>query len=144
MRSKKLRRPAQSPAATSRAHSSFPARTPRSSLAGMSSSTPYTATLPKASTPWQTSKPLTTRFRLDPPELRRTTREVNSPFTPGRRGLILRRARLPYGNMTTFIEGDFFGADGNETVTNSNGFRIRHAYGTLGNFLAGQYWTNLF
>jgi len=49
-----------------------------------------------------------------------------------------------YGNMTTFIEGDFFGADGNETVTNSNGFRIRHAYGTLGNFLAGQYWTNLF
>jgi len=46
--------------------------------------------------------------------------------------------------MTTFIEGDFFGADGNESVTNSNGFRIRHAYGTLGNFLAGQYWTNLF
>jgi outer membrane DcaP-like protein len=49
-----------------------------------------------------------------------------------------------YGSMTTFIEGDFFGADGNESVTNSNGFRIRHAYGTLGNFLAGQYWTNLF
>jgi hypothetical protein len=48
------------------------------------------------------------------------------------------------GNMTTFIEGDFFGADGNESVTNSNGFRIRHAYGTLGNFLAGQYWTNFF
>src|SRR5712671_7162075 len=36
-----------------------------------------------------------------------------------------------YGNMTTFIEGDFFGADRNETDTNSNGFRIRHAYGTL-------------
>src|SRR6266571_5041228 len=49
-----------------------------------------------------------------------------------------------YGSMTTYIEGDFFGADGNESVTNSNGFRIRHAYGTLGNFLAGQYWTNLF
>jgi len=49
-----------------------------------------------------------------------------------------------YGDLTTFIEGDFFGADGNESVTNSNGFRIRHAYGTLGNFLAGQYWTNLF
>ncbi len=49
-----------------------------------------------------------------------------------------------YGNMTTFIEGDFFGADGNESVTNSNGFRIRHAYGALENFLAGQYWTNLF
>ncbi|HET7765640.1 MAG TPA: DcaP family trimeric outer membrane transporter [Burkholderiales bacterium] len=49
-----------------------------------------------------------------------------------------------YGAMTTYIEGDFFGADGNESVSNSNGFRIRHAYGTLGNFLAGQYWTNFF
>ena len=46
------------------------------------------------------------------------------------------------GALTTFIEGDFFGADGNESVTNSNGFRIRHAYGALGGFLAGQYWTN--
>jgi len=46
--------------------------------------------------------------------------------------------------LTTFIEGDFFGADGNESVTNSNGFRIRHAYGALGGFLAGQYWTNFF
>src|SRR5439155_5500492 len=49
-----------------------------------------------------------------------------------------------HGNLTTFIEGDFFGADGNESVTNSNGLRIRHAYGALGNFLAGQYWTNFF
>ena len=49
-----------------------------------------------------------------------------------------------YGNMTTYIEGDFFGTDGNESVTNSNGFRVRHAYGTLGNFLAGQFWTNFF
>jgi hypothetical protein len=47
-----------------------------------------------------------------------------------------------YGAFTTFIEGDFFGQDGNESVTNSNNFRIRHAYGTLGNFSAGQYWTN--
>ena len=49
-----------------------------------------------------------------------------------------------YGDLTTFIEGDFFGTDGNESVTNSNGFRIRHAYGALGGFLAGQYWTNFF
>src|SRR5689334_19303444 len=49
-----------------------------------------------------------------------------------------------YGNLTTYIEGDFFGADGNESVTNSNGFRIRHAYGSLGNLSAGQYWTNVF
>src|SRR5438552_15624688 len=49
-----------------------------------------------------------------------------------------------YGDMTTYIEGDFFGADGNESVTNSNGLRIRHAYGSLGNFSAGQTWTNFF
>ena len=51
-----------------------------------------------------------------------------------------------YGEMTTYVEGDFFGdlPNGNESVTNSNGFRIRHAYGTLGNFSAGQYWTNFF
>lgn len=47
-----------------------------------------------------------------------------------------------YGDLTTFVEGDFFGTDGNESVTNSNGFRLRHAYGALGGFLAGQYWTN--
>jgi outer membrane DcaP-like protein len=49
-----------------------------------------------------------------------------------------------YGDLSTFVEGDFFGADGNESVTNSNGFRIRHAYGALGGLLAGQYWTNFF
>ena len=49
-----------------------------------------------------------------------------------------------YGELTTFIEGDFFGSDGNESTTNSNGFRIRHAYGALGKLSAGQYWTNFF
>ena len=49
-----------------------------------------------------------------------------------------------YGEMTTFIEGDFFGSDGNESTTNSSGFRIRHAYGSLGKLSAGQYWTNFF
>lgn len=46
------------------------------------------------------------------------------------------------GDLTTLVEGDFFGADGNETVSNSNNFRIRHAWGTLGNLSAGQFWTN--
>jgi len=46
------------------------------------------------------------------------------------------------GDLTTLVEGDFFGADGNETVSNSNSFRVRHAWGTLGNLSAGQYWTN--
>jgi hypothetical protein len=49
-----------------------------------------------------------------------------------------------YGDVTTYIEGDFFGADGNESVTNSNNFRIRDAYGTFGHLLAGQFWTNFF
>jgi hypothetical protein len=50
------------------------------------------------------------------------------------------------GDLTTYVEGDFFGdlPNGNETSTNSSGFRLRHAYGTLGGFSAGQYWTNLF
>ena len=39
------------------------------------------------------------------------------------------------------MEGDFFGAAGNESVSNSNGLRVRHAYGTLGGLLAGQTWT---
>lgn len=46
------------------------------------------------------------------------------------------------GALTTLLEGDFFGADGNESISNSHGFRLRHAYGTLGGFSAGQFWTN--
>ena len=49
-----------------------------------------------------------------------------------------------YGEMRTYVEGDFFGdlTNGNESVSNGNGFRIRHAYGTLGGLTAGQTWTN--
>lgn len=49
-----------------------------------------------------------------------------------------------YGPLTTLIEADFFGANGNEISTNSHGLRLRNAWGTLGNFSAGQYWSNLF
>jgi len=49
-----------------------------------------------------------------------------------------------YGDLTTYVETDFFGADGNESSTNSNGLRVRHAYGALGRLLAGQTWTNFF
>lgn len=49
-------------------------------------------------------------------------------------------------HIKTHIEGDFFGGGGNESFSNSTGFRIRHAYGSYdtewGSFLAGQYWTN--
>ena len=47
-----------------------------------------------------------------------------------------------WGDLVTYIEGDFYGADGNESVSNSNGLRLRHAYGSLGHFLGGQTWTN--
>ena len=45
------------------------------------------------------------------------------------------------GDVKVFVEGDFFGGGGNEVVSNSNHFRIRHAYGQVGNFLAGQTWS---
>jgi DcaP outer membrane protein len=48
-----------------------------------------------------------------------------------------------YGDMTTYVEGDFFGAESNESA-NSNGFRVRHAFGSLGRLSAGQTWTNFF
>jgi hypothetical protein len=44
--------------------------------------------------------------------------------------------------LRTHLEADFFGASGNEVFTNSDNFRIRHAYGEFGGFLAGQTWTN--
>lgn len=47
-----------------------------------------------------------------------------------------------YGQIKTVVEGDFFGSGGSETFSNSTGFRIRHAYGELGPWLAGQYWSN--
>lgn len=46
-----------------------------------------------------------------------------------------------WGELTTHIEFDLFGASGNESVSNSHNLRVRHAYGTLGGLLIGQTWT---
>ena len=46
-----------------------------------------------------------------------------------------------HGELGTFLEFDLFGAAGTESVSNSNGLRVRHAYGTFGNLLVGQTWT---
>src|SRR5262245_11206202 len=46
-----------------------------------------------------------------------------------------------YGGLGTYLEFDLFGTSGNESVSNSHGLRVRHAYGTFGNLLAGQTWT---
>lgn len=46
-----------------------------------------------------------------------------------------------WGDMTTYFEVDFFGADGNEIVSNSNNVRLRHALASLGPLSVGQTWT---
>lgn len=46
-----------------------------------------------------------------------------------------------YGEVQTFVEGDFFGGGGNERLSNSTSFRLRHAYGQVGPVLAGQTWS---
>lgn len=52
-------------------------------------------------------------------------------------------ARRPseYGPVRAFIEGDFFGSSGNQNVSNSSDFRLRHAYGEIGGLIAGQTWS---
>lgn len=62
-----------------------------------------------------------------------------------------RQSRLNVGTSTpvagdtlkTFVEVDFYGADdeANEFVSNSYAPRLRHAYGSWGNWLAGQTWS---
>ena len=52
------------------------------------------------------------------------------------------RTPSDFGEIKTYIEGDFEGGGGNETLSNSSGLRLRHAYGTIGNFKAGQTWSN--
>lgn len=48
------------------------------------------------------------------------------------------------GVLTTKVEGDFNAPNQfqGELLTNSTTFRMRHAYGELGNFLVGQTWSN--
>lgn len=46
-----------------------------------------------------------------------------------------------WGDVTTFMEFDLFGASDNESVANSNNLRVRHAYGSIGGLLAGQTWS---
>ncbi|MBS7689777.1 hypothetical protein I0E98_01515 [Pseudomonas lalucatii] len=50
---------------------------------------------------------------------------------------------LAGNTLTTFVEVDFYGADdeANEFVSNSYAPRLRHAYGSWGNWLAGQTWS---
>ncbi len=49
-----------------------------------------------------------------------------------------------YGPFKTYIEVDLYGFNaslGDERLTNSSTVRLRHAYGQLGGFMLGQYWS---
>jgi porin-like protein len=50
------------------------------------------------------------------------------------------RTNTAYGTVRAFIEGDFYGGGGNETISNSGPLRLRHAFVQFGNLLAGQTW----
>ena len=45
-------------------------------------------------------------------------------------------------SLSTQLEGDFFGGGGNESLSNSTGFRLRHAVATYDAWTIGQTWTN--
>ena len=45
------------------------------------------------------------------------------------------------GPLKTHLEGDFDTEESSQLVSNSRGFRLRHAYGTLKGFLFGQTWS---
>lgn len=51
------------------------------------------------------------------------------------------RTPTDYGPLKIFVEGDFYGAGGNEFTSNSTGFRLRLAYADIGPFTAGQAFT---
>ena len=53
------------------------------------------------------------------------------------------RTNTSYGTVRAFIEGDFYGQNGNESISNSSTLRLRHAFVQFGNLLAGQTWGTL-
>lgn len=50
-------------------------------------------------------------------------------------------AKYEKGDVTAYVEIDFYGGDGNEIVSNSTNPRLRHAFIKTGNWMVGQYWT---
>lgn len=57
-----------------------------------------------------------------------------------RLGVVLTK-QTDFGLFKAQVEGDFFGpVSGSQLVSNSEVFRLRHAYGEIGPLLFGQYW----
>lgn len=50
-------------------------------------------------------------------------------------------AKYTKGEVTGFVEMDFYGSNGNEVATNSTNPRLRHAFIKYGNWMVGQYWS---
>ncbi|MBL4822068.1 MAG: hypothetical protein JKX90_00900 [Colwellia sp.] len=50
-------------------------------------------------------------------------------------------AKYVHGDVTGFIEMDFYGGGGNEIISNSSHPRLRHAFIKYKNILVGQTWT---
>ena len=49
--------------------------------------------------------------------------------------------KYTHGDVTAFIEMDFYGGDGNEVATNGTNPRLRHAFVQYKNWMAGQFWS---
>ena len=49
--------------------------------------------------------------------------------------------RVTHGEVSAFIEWDFYGGGGNEVVSNSSNERLRHFYITYKNWMVGQNWS---
>jgi hypothetical protein len=72
-----------------------------------------------------------------------TDGEENQIVFNGRESRLWVKTNTPtdLGPLKTHLEFDFDTNDGNQVVSNSWHARIRHAYGTLGNFLFGRTWS---
>ena len=83
---------------------------------------------------WTTIQPNgSTAQRRGGPRFRLHARESRLTFET--------RTPTSYGQLHTYIQGDFLGAGGDQLRSNSSSFRIRHAFGELGPVLAGQFWS---
>ncbi len=49
--------------------------------------------------------------------------------------------KYQHGDVTAFIEMDFYGGEGNEVVSNSGNPRMRHIFIKYKNWMAGQFWS---
>lgn len=86
------------------------------------------------------------KTNLFPQQIPRTTDKSDPAFDmTARSSRLWFKSTTPtdYGQLKVHLEGDFLGEDNatGETGTNGFEFRLRHAYGSVGNLLIGQTWS---